>query len=481
MKQSKGFTLIEMLAVLVIIILLTSAIVPSLINLIARNKNKLSNQTKDLIYSATELYLSENNNYSKLENNTYCISISTLVNDGKLNSPIKDFKTGKEVNLSNVVEAKVNKYSEFEYSIKEEKKCTEKRGYSENILNGSDPKLLDNMIPVIYDNGSWKKATTDEKWYSYEEYMWANAVTVSDSKYYTLESGTVIEENDINGFYVWIPRFEYKKVDSTTPKKFQLDFISSNKTTPSRGYTISDAFKFDSENLSGVWISKFEAKSDDSKTLCSQVKSEGTCNVNTNNAIFTNTKSSWTNISLSVAYSVISKMNISGNIYGFSQTESDTHLLKNSEWEIVTYLTMSDYGKFSNTNYSSKDKEVTIASTSYNYKESLSSTTTGNIYGIYDMSGNNDEFVMANINNNIASSAFKEMPSSIYYDKVDENSFVQTKNWYNDTSIIPSEEQPWLLRGGNSSDGDLAGIFAHKSSDGSPNEAISFRAAIIKK
>ena len=61
MKQSKGFTLIEMLAVLVIIILLTSAIVPSLINLIARNKNKLSNQTKDLIYSATELYLSENN------------------------------------------------------------------------------------------------------------------------------------------------------------------------------------------------------------------------------------------------------------------------------------------------------------------------------------------------------------------------------------------------------------------------------------
>lgn len=162
MKQSKGFTLIEMLAVLVIIILLTSAIVPSLINLIARNKNKLSNQTKDLIYSATELYLSENNNYSKLENNTYCISISTLVNDGKLNSPIKDFKTGKEVNLSNVVEAKVNKYSEFEYSIKEEKKCTEKRGYSENILNGSDPKLFDNMIPVIYDNGSWKKANTDE-------------------------------------------------------------------------------------------------------------------------------------------------------------------------------------------------------------------------------------------------------------------------------------------------------------------------------
>ena len=97
------------------------------------------------------------------------------------------------------------------------------------------------------------------------------------------------------------------------------------------------------------------------------------------------------------------------------------------------------------------------------------------------MSGNNDEFVMANINNTIASSAFKEMPSSIYYDKVDGNSFTQTKNWYNDTSIIPSEEQPWLLRGGNSSDGDLAGIFAHKSSDGSPNEAISFRAAIIKK
>ena len=30
--------------------------------------------------------------------------------------------------------------------------------YKEKILNGADPELDDNMIPVIYEDGNWKKA-----------------------------------------------------------------------------------------------------------------------------------------------------------------------------------------------------------------------------------------------------------------------------------------------------------------------------------
>lgn len=495
MKKNKGFTLIEMLAVLVIIILLTSVVVPSIINLITKNKNKLSSQTKEIIYSAASLYLDENNNYSKSVGNVYCITLASLVNDGKLEAPINDFKTGKEIDLSKVVVAKVNKYSEFEFSFTSSKDCTEKRGYNDIILNGSDPDLLDNMIPVIYDNGTWKKANTDEKWYSYEEQMWANAVTVSNDKYFTLESGTAIEGQDISGFYVWIPRFEYKKVESITPKKIQVNFISESKTNASRGYTIPDVFKFDLQNLNGIWVSKFESSSDDSKTLCSQTKTQENCNVNTNNAIFTYSKTPWTNISLSVAYSVIDKMNMSGNIYGFDLNNSDTHLIKNTEWNVITYLTMSSYGKFGNSTYSESEKEIGLSNCTtpltgtycddsvHDYKDGVKLSTTGNVYGIYDLNGNSDEFVMANLNDNLSSSGFKTMPDAIYYDKIDENdsTLTQTKGWYNDTFILANNDNPWIIRGGNYSDDLSAGIFAYKNSTGAPSSTTSFRAVIIKK
>ena len=48
------------------------------------------------------------------------------------------------------------------------------------------PSLLSNMIPVYYDqtNSVWKKADSNNsdknnKWYDYDNKMWANAVTVT--------------------------------------------------------------------------------------------------------------------------------------------------------------------------------------------------------------------------------------------------------------------------------------------------------------
>ena len=52
-----------------------------------------------------------------------------------------------------------------------------KTGYSESILNGTDPILKDELIPVtISDDGTVRKADLGSKWYSYEEKQWANAV-----------------------------------------------------------------------------------------------------------------------------------------------------------------------------------------------------------------------------------------------------------------------------------------------------------------
>ena len=48
-------------------------------------------------------------------------------------------------------------------------------------------------------------------------------------------------------------------------------------------------------------------------------------------------------IDINDAYNICKVMNESGNIYGFTTNSSDTHLMKNSEWGMVSYLSYSKY------------------------------------------------------------------------------------------------------------------------------------------
>lgn len=507
--KKQGFTLVEMLAVLVVIVLLTTILVPTMINLITKNKNKLSNKTESIIFAATEVYLSENSNYTKKEGNMYCITLGDLVNDGKINNPINDFNTGKEVPLDKTVRVKVNKYFEYEYKIVNKNECESKYGYTEELLNGADPIILDNMIPVLYDDATdtWVKANPDQKWYEYSTRKWANAVTVSNEsreKYTLAPFNTTISNDDINGFYVWIPRYEYKKFTSNGEKKIQINFISQSKLNASKDYYIPIAFSYDLNSLRGFWISKYEASSDDSKTLCTQKQTQEVCNVNTNNPIFKQSLVSWRNISLSNAYSSIRLMEQENNIYGFISKDVDTHLVKNTEWAAVAYLAMSDYGKYGDTNYIGLEKEVKAnncneyitgsycengVTNSYSTQNAMHTSTTGTVYGVYDMAGSSDEFVMANLGNKIASSEFNQMPNDIYYNLFSStqcsektcmsNAINETRGWYGDISTFITDDNPWLLRGGNNTDGTSAGIFAYKNSNGAPNQSVSFRAVII--
>ena len=57
MKQ-RGFTLIEMMSVVLIIALLSIAVVPSILKQVANEKEGINNQTKNLITSAADLFVS---------------------------------------------------------------------------------------------------------------------------------------------------------------------------------------------------------------------------------------------------------------------------------------------------------------------------------------------------------------------------------------------------------------------------------------
>ena len=54
--------------------------------------------------------------------------------------------------------------------------------YREGILNGTDPVLKDEMVPITLENdGTVKKADLTKSWYSYADKKWANAVILQNS------------------------------------------------------------------------------------------------------------------------------------------------------------------------------------------------------------------------------------------------------------------------------------------------------------
>lgn len=113
MKQ--GFTLIEMIAVIGIIALMSLLVMPSIINQIAEKKTEISGVTEKIIYSATELYMNDNSvDYNKTVGSVYCIKLEKIVNAGYLKTPLKDAKTGKQIDTGRLIRVEVNSYNEYD-------------------------------------------------------------------------------------------------------------------------------------------------------------------------------------------------------------------------------------------------------------------------------------------------------------------------------------------------------------------------------
>ena len=405
------------------------------------------------------------------------------------------------------------------------------------------PELDSNMIAVRYNGSNWVKAdSSTNNWYNYDKGEWANAVTVSTdtrSTYLSADVGTEISMDDIETMWVWIPRYSYSigSVDGINYYGKQGDYLDSSPTqalpgeidikfistsTKDRGtarYVVSsrisdnsyytpDAFTFGDEELSGIWVGKFETSSSNPSA------SSGGGNTTELDAMIKPNVVSWRNINVSNAFNVSLKMNDEGNRYGFTSSV-DTHMMKNSEWAVVSYLSQSKYGKLGNKNFTGANKEIYqnksdsfitgcsygrpgYIGTQYAYDIDINGTgasTTGTIYGIYDMSGGSWEYVMGNYNDIISESGFVSMPESKYYDKYTSDnvniacneseclshSLSETAGWYNDYNIIFSDAYPWFGRGGNINLSISVGIFGISPSSytlGGANGGFSFRLVI---
>ena len=461
----------------------------------------------------------------------------------------------KEVDISNWT-----KETKLEYKFK-----IGVTGYPGTMdTSGANKPVLDtNMIPVYYDETTetWKKADSSNenqeyKWYNYDEKMWANSVTVSEenrSKYLSADSGIEIPMEDILTMQVWIPRYKYKvwnyNADGTktsNPQEIQITWEASSNNTSEitcedkiqgeNGDGTSETCKLKATNevctddtcnnktythpgfynSDGFWIGKFELT--------------GTIN----DITVKPNLSSVRNQNVSSFREGIEKVTASSNKYGLRANTS--HMITNMEWGAVAYLSHSKYGTCTdgecheigmNKNSSYKTgcgaKAGSASSTTcneYNTELGKGASTTGNIYGVYDMSGGAYEYTMANLmykdgvtpmsgyssnqnsgytgrvydSGNYTSYTEKEYPTT-YIDKYSYSSSSRKatklgdsikevysdssagRAWYTDYNYFVVSSRPWFVRGSGHGNGSDAGVFASIYAFGNANSYYSARLA----
>ncbi len=324
----------------------------------------------------------------------------------------------------------------------------------------------------------------------------------TDTYYKSSPLGTTIKDSDINEFYVWIPRFKYRLWNVTgEPNISSYDAytkgidISFEKNKESGGsiyckdnicysdeertisLTQNDNDKYytpssftNNEELLGFWVGKYEVSNG-----C-----KDNCLTNSSDLTILPNQESWRNNNLSNYYEAIKGK---GNSY---------HIIKNSEWGTISYLSHSKYGICSNM----KCTEIASNNTYISGKEGKDSTT-GNIYGVYDMAGSASEFVMANYtsNNSLAlnNSNFKynvTIPSTDY-DLYSGTNFIlgdatkeilltqsSTGSWDNNYSIFIDKVNNWFIRGGMAGNEVGNGIFYYNATNDSPSEYITTRVVV---
>ncbi len=552
----KGFTLIELLAVIVILAVILLITIPRVYNIV-----KISNEKGILISADRYINAIEKQILSINTIEEFNPSECKIKEDGNLICDTKEIVVDVDgvkpingmiiVDNTNVTRALNLKYENIE-------KYVTKDGIdSEYVLTEEYipiPNLMGNTLtPVVYDGVNWKIVNEKEKWYDYSKQEWANAVILTDEVKDTKQVGDIVtvegQDSDVLGMFVWIPRYSYtikypygvqleggSAPSQTTPGAIDIKFVDQNTKEKGnstytsgkpRGWLTHPAFTFGGEELSGIWIGKFETSCNKNVSfLCS----DETCSNSDAIRILPNV-SSLRSQKLSDMFYISRSMSRDDNIFGINQQMTNSHLIKNSEWGAAAYLSQSKYGKYGNNLYTNDNKEI-YQNKSKNYITGMSNgtpsqleysqeqckyndindrgegkgscgggaSTTGNISGIYDMSGGAYEYAMGYLStaytsvwgagtdkngNEVDSAKFAIKIDDKYFDSyIDTNSLNEqnkghaldeTAHWYSDGVSFPTLSEPWFDRGGIADNAKDGGIFRYGKWYGSGYSRDAFR------
>ena len=534
------------------------------------------------------------------------ISISAITNQGLFKNAQKAKETTEEVQrketaLLDQYESELNKYIE--------------NGRWDGKVN--KPELMTGMSAIKFTNptdsteGTVVDTTSsDTEWYSYEDKKWANAKTEDGSMWVWIpryayrihkENGVETQKFDIV-FLVGLTDNYYDENGKLQTAQRQT---SEDQTIVTNGdaYTVHPAFTNESsinyanggwdKELAGIWVAKFEAgyASGNNKATVkassvnySQDTSwvakveAGTSSDSTQPArnwldgkygstttaikypTFQGLTYSMNYINHNDAYRISKVLTESGNIYGLNSSSTDSHLMKNSEWGAVSYLSQSKYGLdgtnivinsvylnnttksvYAVTGCASSTADASAVSTTigalnnrtqssvyvWTQKNGTTASSTGTIYGIYDMSGgtwertasivNNGNSnlttygsqIMADLNNggstkyitvyphdsskdntsisnidanlNNASQANYVKNTKIYGDGIRETSTAGAAQnaWYSDYSSFVGLIRPFFIRGGYYGDTFGAGLFSFGRDNSTSHYTFGFRSVLV--
>lgn len=233
-------------------------------------------------------------------------------------------------------------------------------------------------------------------------------------------------------------------------------------------------------------------------------------------------------ISTGDSYTISQEIAKASSFYGLNSRKTDSHMMKNSEWGAVAYLTQSSYGRsgtevtINSKNLNNLNSKCIYAVTGYaeGTANGVSASSTNNMSGVFDLSGCVWEYTAAYISNGSSSlsfgssyvasttantsgyktlstkyatvypydsgntgSTYNNLKSSTYGfgDSILETS---TRNaggysWNGDYSNFPDPSYPFFLRGGHYNNGADAGAFAFSTYGGHATYNHGFRAVLV--
>lgn len=123
--SKKGYTLIELLAVLSIMAVILLIAVPSVTKQLSGIEDNNYNQFKQNVYLAAESYINANpDEYTNLKetNGEACINVEYLVRDGWIKSSMNNPKTNEKISISSSVKV-VNINGEYRYTYRPNADC----------------------------------------------------------------------------------------------------------------------------------------------------------------------------------------------------------------------------------------------------------------------------------------------------------------------------------------------------------------------
>ena len=554
-RSTKGITLISLVVTIIILLILAGVTIATLTGdngLIKRAQDaKIATEIADIKEQIqTEILGKQAENQGDISDSnleTILLKYGTLSNEEKLiDKTLTTTKGNHEIKVSDIFNGTTIGNEPLKpYTLAE----TMGGANSPNISGFN----VENTYYVTWGTTAPYQPNEESKinnappsgWSNYNGKEWANIKTTGGG-------------NDC--YWVWIPRYAYKvptkpTTDKPTAETIEVKFLqgTSNKpigetaeitnTTPTPGtWVVHPAFTNEGNgglgNLTGIWVAKYEASSSSVSETTVNTDLNGTGggqNTNLQVRVKPNV-TSWRGINVNGMFDVCQNLTKTVTIDGeqiknslADTTNLDSHMMKNTEWGAVAYLSRSVYGMNDevwnnpyyndSTNYSpitglcgnesnGKDNATTNMSNTVKYNEigGGNASTTGNVYGVYDMAGGAWEYVAGiytgGTSNNNRSKLWEDSNAK-YVDKYTETTGSQstyygntnkygdavyetsssggggTGSWDSSYSNFPYSSHPVFGRGGRAYNGSGTGVFAFSDHTGGAGTGSSFRPVVL--